>query len=164
MGSMKESIVHDFFAGRATARELAAEVAGATERYTDSAGTKHSRLHCIPASSEFELRAEHLLRLLDAVESGDLDLEALDTVCFCAEASDTFSWNADETEDGRRVAEALFLLGTPEINYPLTPGVLGKIRHLLLTGENTFTSDDAPPQGPRPHLISERRWERAPDV
>jgi hypothetical protein len=161
---MKESVVHDFFAGRATARELAAEVVGAMERYTDSAGARHSRLRSIVAPSEFEVGAEHLLRLLDAVESGDLDLEALDTVCFCVEASDSFSWDADETEDGRRVAEALFLLGTPEINYPLTPVVLGKIRHLLLTGENTFTRDDLAPRGPRPHLISERRWERAPDV
>jgi hypothetical protein len=161
---MKEVVIQDFFAGRATAKEVAAEAAGAVERHTDGGGTKHSRLRSIAAPGEFEVTPEHLLKLLDAIEAGQLNLDELDAVCFCVEASDGFSWDADETEGGRRVAQALFLLGTPEINYPLTPVVLGKIRHLLLTGEETFGREDLAPQTTRPHLISERKWERAQDA
>jgi hypothetical protein len=161
---MKEVVIQDFFAGRATAKELTAEAAGAVERHTDSGGTQHSRLRSIATSKELEVTPEHLLKLLDAVEAGELGLDVLDAVCFCVEASDSFSWDADETEGGRRVAEALFLLGTPEINYPLTPVVLGKIRHLLLTGEETFGKEDLAPRTVRPHLISERKWDRAQDA
>ena len=161
---MKEAVLRAFLTGRASAQELAADVADAWDRRTDSAGTIFSRLRSVSTSGEFELRPDHLLRLLDAVTAGQLDLDALDAIAFCLEASDGFVWDADKTEDGRRVAEALFLLGAPEINYPLTPIVLGKIRHLLVTGEATFTRDDLAPQRPRPHLISERVWERDQDV
>jgi hypothetical protein len=56
-------------------------------------------------------------------------------VCFCLEASDTFTWDTD-TEPGNRVADAVFWLGTSEINFPLTSEVLAKIKQYVLTGEN----------------------------
>jgi hypothetical protein len=66
---MKESVLQDFLAGRVAAQALAVEAAGAFERHTDGAGTLHSRLRTVAAPTEFELRTEHLLRLLDAVEA-----------------------------------------------------------------------------------------------
>lgn len=40
------------------------------------------------------------------------------------------------------MADAVFWLGSPETNYPLTPAVLAKVRHYLLTSENTLTLAD----------------------
>ena len=53
-------------------------------------------------------------------------------------------------------------VGSAEINYPLTPIVLGKIRHYLLTGDNTLTRDDIPKDGkPRPPMTThEIDWQR----
>jgi hypothetical protein len=161
---MKEAVIQAFFAGRASAQELAAAARGAFEKWTNEAGTRFAHMRAIPGEKSFLVTPDHLVRVLEAVDDGALDLDALDAVCFAVEASDGFAWDADETEDGRRVAEALFILGSPEVNYPITPVVLRKVRHLLTTGESTFEEEDFAPPGPRPYLISERSWERAPDV
>jgi len=61
------------------------------------------------------------------------------------EPPERWLWDTD-TPDGERVAEALFWLGTPEISYPLTPPVPAKVRHYLLTGENTLGEADLAPR------------------
>jgi len=160
---MRSAVIREFFAGRATAAELQADASGAFDRHTDSAGTVFSRLRMIPMEGEFQVAPEHLIALIDAVLEGAVDLEALDAIMFALDVADGFMWDAD-TEAGDRVAEALGLLGVPEINFPLTPIVLRKIRHLLETGEETFDASDRRPPGPRPHLVSERRWDRDADV
>ena len=160
---MKEIVIRHFFEGHATAEELAADAVGAFDRHTDSAGAVFSRLHALPMTQDFPVTSQHLVQLVDAVTQGTLDLEALDAICFCLEASDHFTWDTD-TLDGERVAEALFLLGTPEINYPLSPAILGKIRHYLLTGEETFTRQDLRSDGERPPLLSVNRIDRPADV
>ena len=160
---MKEITLRHYLEGHATVEELAADTADAFDRLTDSAGTVFSQLRAIPMDREFAVTPDHVLKLVDDVRAGRLSLDALDAICFCLEASDSFTWDTD-TADGERVAEALFWLGTPEVNYPLTPKVLGKVRHYLLTGEDTFTSDDLRPPGQRPHLLSVNRLERDRDV
>ena len=160
---MKEIVIRHFFEGCAAAAELAAEAADALDRRTDSAGTVFSRLNMRPMESEFDLEPQHLVALVDAVLAGTIDLAALEAIAFAVEASDHFLWDTD-TEGGDRVARALFLLGAPEINYPLTTVVLRKIKHLLESGEETFDAADQRPPEPRPHLISEKSWHRDPDV
>lgn len=157
---MKEIVIRHFFEGHATAAELAADAAGAFDRHTDSSGTVFSQLRATPMDRDFEVTPDHILSLVDAVLVRAVDLEALDAITFCVEASDKFAWDTD-TESGDRVARALFLLGSPEINYPLTDVVLRKIRHLLLTGEDTFERADERARGPRPHVISQKSWNRA---
>ena len=160
---MKEIVLQHFFEGHATVEELAADTVHAFDRRTDSGGTVFSQLHALPMNHEFAVRSEHVLRLVDAVLAEQLSLDALDAICFCLEASDSFTWDTD-TADGERMAEALFWLGTPEVNYPLTRSVLDKVRHYLLTGEETFTRDDLRPPGKRPHLLSVNRMDRDRDV
>jgi hypothetical protein len=150
---MREVILRLFFEGHATAEELARDVAGAAHRQTVAGGPTVSHVHIQDMAAEFSVESQHVLQLLDAVEAGALDLEALDAICFCLEASDHFTWDTDTT-DGERVAESLFLLGTPEVNYPLTPIVLAKVRHYLRSGQHTFTREDLRPDGPRPYLLS----------
>ena len=160
---MKEIVVQHFFEGHATVQELAADVAGAFDRRTDSAGAVFSQLRSTPMNHEFPVQSSHIFELVDAVRAGDLDLDALDAICFCLEASDHFTWDTDTT-DGERIANALFWLGTPEINYPLTSAVINKIRHYLITGEETFTRDDLRPAAERPHLPTVNRMDRETDV
>jgi hypothetical protein len=153
-----EDILREFFVGKVTAAQVARDVSGSVERHVTSEGTIISRVRIRDMAANFALTSRHLLMLLDAVASGELSVEALDAVCFCIEASQRFDWNADKPgSDGERVSEALFLLGSQEVNYPLTPTVLAKVRHYLLTGENTLDSTDKRPRGPRPHLLSETR-------
>ena len=160
---MKEIVVQHFFEGHATVEELSADVAGAFARHVDSAGTVISRLNCIDMSHEFAVLPTHIVKLVDAVLSGDLTLDGLDAICFALEASDSFSWDTD-TPDGERVAKSLFWLGTPEINYALSPVVLNKIRVYLLTGENTFRPEDVGKRGRGPHLLTVNRKQLDRDI
>ena len=160
---MKEIVIRRFFEGHATAAELASDAAGAFDRRTDSAGTVFSQLHATSMDLEFDVTPDHIIALVDAVLDAVIDLEALDAIAFCVEASAKFMWDTD-TEAGDRVARALFLLGAPEVSFPLTPVVLRKIRHLLETGEEIFDAADRRPPGPRPHLVTEKSWHRTPDV
>jgi hypothetical protein len=150
MAKAHESNIKRFFADAVFATDLDQEWRAAFQRSDGSGGARHSRL--LLAS---ELRGECLVsaadvvRLVDAVLSGQLSLEALDAICFALEASDGFVWD-NETEDGERVSEALNWLSTPEINYPLTHSVLRKVRLYLVSGENRLGRDDlASP--PPPH-------------
>lgn len=138
---MREVVLRFFFQGHATAEELARDVAGSVSREGPAGGPVVSRHHVEAMAADFELRPEHVVMLVDAVDSGELSLTDLDAICFCLEASDRFGWNGD-TPEGERVADSLFWLGTPEINYPLTPSVLAKVRRYLLTGENSLTRED----------------------
>jgi hypothetical protein len=160
---MRETVLRQFFEGRATVGELTGDVAGAFDRRTDSAGTVFSQLQSTPMAADFRVESRHILKLVDALQAGELDLDGLDAICFCVEASDHFTWDTDTT-DGERVAKALFWLGTPEINYPLTPSIVSKIQHYLLTGEETFTDADLRRADNRPNLLSVNRMDRGPDV
>jgi hypothetical protein len=160
---VKEIVLQHFFEGHATAEELAADTVGAFDRQTDSAGTVFSQLRAIPMAHEFPVTSQHIIKLVDTVLAEQLTLDALDSICFCLEASDSFTWDTD-SPDGERVAESLFWLGSPEVNYPLTDSVLKKVRHYLKTGEETFTRADLRAPGKRPHLLSVNRMHRDRDV
>jgi hypothetical protein len=160
---VKEIVIQYFFEGHATVDELATDAADAFARHTDSAGTVFSQLRALPMNHDFAVTGQHIVKLVEAVQRADLSLDALDAIAFCLEASDHFTWDTD-TSDGDRVARSLFLLGTPEVNYPLTERVLAKIHHYLVTGEETFTNDDLRP--PRDHsgLLTVNEWNRDRDV
>ena len=138
---MKEETVRRFFEGKASASDLEADATGSVESSTDDAGVRLSKHRITDMDGDFTVTPVHLIQLVDAVLAGELSAEALDATVFCLEASDRFDWDADEVP-ADRIPEALFLLGTPEINYPLTQSVLHKIRHYLLTGEQTLTEAD----------------------
>jgi hypothetical protein len=146
---MREIVLRYFFEGYASAAELAAEARGARVREGPEQGPHVYRFRVERMARDFEVSPGHLVGLLDAVASGELTVEVAHVVCDWLDGgNEHFLWDAD-TPDGERVANALFWLGNPEINYPLTPGVLAKIRQYLLTGENQLTSADTQPAGPR---------------
>ena len=144
---MKELTLRHFFEGQISAADLEQDVAGSVKRHIDGNGTLFSQHQITDMPEEFTLIPEHLVQLVDAVRAGELSREALDAATFCLEASDRFDWDGDEPP-GDRIPEALFLLGTPEINYPLTDDVLAQIRHYLVTGEMTLTRADRRAQRP----------------
>jgi hypothetical protein len=153
---MKEFIIQEYLRGALDVGELAADAKGAFHKDEDITGAIVSELNVTKMNHEFELTADHLVRLAQDVLEGGLDLDALDAICFCLEASDHFVYNM-ETKDGAAVANALFWLGTPEVNYPLTEAVLRKIIHFLVTGEDTFSAVDLRPDDQRPDLLSVNR-------
>ena len=139
---MKEIVLRQFFEGHATAAELARDMAGTRVADQPSGFRSSGNYRVEPMAGTLDVTPPHVVRLVDAVAAGALSLADLGTAVFCIEAQPArWRWDTD-TPDGERVADAFFWLGSPEINYSLTPAVLTKIRHYLLTGENTLTHAD----------------------
>jgi hypothetical protein len=139
---MKEIVLRMFFEGAATATELAADVIG-TRTLDEPRGFRSSSNYAVePMARPFDVQPEHIVRLVDAVLTRTLTSQVLGDLAFCMEAApERWRWNVDEPE-GERVSSALFWLGTPEVNYPLTDSVLRKIKTYLETGENTLSGSD----------------------
>ncbi|HEX2190506.1 MAG TPA: hypothetical protein VHG51_16475 [Longimicrobiaceae bacterium] len=138
---MREVVLRLYFEGQATASELAADLRTGIVHERASDGPRVTRYHVEDMSVDFTVEPVHVVSVLDAVEAGELSLEDVEAVAFSLEASDHFLWDTD-TPEGERVAESLFWLGSPEINYPLTPSVLKKIRRYLLTGEKLLGREE----------------------
>jgi hypothetical protein len=138
---MKEVLLRMFFEAEATAAELSADLIN-TRSESEPQGFRSSANYSVePMSRTFVVEPRHVLRLVDGLSEGGLTVEEIGTIVFCMEAApDRWLWDTD-TPSGERVADALFWLGTPEVNYPLTHPVLLKIRHYLETGENTLSID-----------------------
>jgi len=138
---VNESTIRDFFENSLSPAELDRAWANAFIEELRSDGTVVRRLRTTDLPEAYAVVPSDVVALIDAVRSGALSLKALDAICFALEASDKFEWDTD-TPAGEHVARSLFWLGSPEVNYPLTPVVLTKIRRYVLTGEDTFTRDD----------------------
>ena len=135
--TMREQLLRDFFVGNATAAELAHDLEDAIIR----TGAQ-SQMHPIEAmDTDFVVQPEHLIRLCDAVLAGQLRPESLEAVGFCLLGSDCFEWDVDSA-GGERVADVAISWSVPVANYPLNAGTVAKFRHLLATGEDTFTGAD----------------------
>ncbi len=138
---MKEIVLRQFFEGHASASDLARDIVG-TRDSSERFGFRSSANYAVlPMATEFTVEPAHLERVVAAVLARELTVEDLGTLCFVLEFSERFRWDAD-TPDGERVANAVFWLGTPEINYPLTERVLAKVGYYLATGEDTLTLAD----------------------
>jgi len=129
---MREVVLKEFFEGKVDANALAAELHGAVETVGIT-----SHYHIEDMEGELEVTAAHLVRLCDAVLTGRLAPEALETIGFCLVASDGFYWDTDKG-DGEVVAETCFDWSEPRINHSLTIDNVRGFRERLLTGHNTF--------------------------
>lgn len=139
---MREIVLRHFLEGHASAAELDADVAGTLVNSGPADGPPEYHFRVQRMAEEFELGPQHLVRLIDASAAGGLRLEHLSVICDWLDGgAETLRWNGD-TPEGERVADVVFWLGNPEINYPLRPEVLSKMRHYLATGENTLTVAD----------------------
>lgn len=139
---MREVVLRLFFEGHATAAELARDLEGTRPEGEHWAFRASTNYRVEPMAVDFEIAPAHVVRVVDAALAGALTEDDLGTLCFALEFSSRFWWDAD-TPPGARVSEAIFWLGMPQVNYPLTADVLTRIRHYLETGENTLASPPA---------------------
>jgi hypothetical protein len=139
---LPEQALAEFFEGQRSARELGAALRAA-QLVPEGAGfrsTSHYRVE--PLTHPFTLQPEHLVRLVEALRAEELSIDEVGIACFLIEASDWWLFDSG-TVPGDRIADVLFWLGTPQINYPLNATVLDKIARYLRSGVNTFDDRDA---------------------
>ena len=137
VGIMRASVLRDFFLGRATGSQLAADLVGTTVQ----TGVDTFQHRMADLDQDFTVEPAHLVRLCDAVLAGELAPERLQEVAFGMIASDHFLWDTD-TPEGELVANVLYPWSAPEVNYALTPVTVAKFRHWLVSGENTLGRED----------------------
>lgn len=134
---MHESILRDFFDGRASAGDLRADLVGAVVQTAENVFTHK----IVDMDADFEVTPDHLVRVCDAVLSGELEASELESIGYCLVASDCFSWDGD-TQSGSRVAETAYDWSAPVNNYRLTSDTVRKFRERLMSGQDLFTTDD----------------------
>ena len=110
---MRETVLRQFFEGKATAMELARDVAGSTTQPSELV----SVVSIEDMDDKFTVTGNMAIRLCDEVLSGELPPDALKTIGFALMASDRFSWDADNDEV---LANVIADWSCPEVNYPLT--------------------------------------------
>jgi hypothetical protein len=130
---MHEATLRDFLLGAVTGDVLREDLVGTVEHL----GERMSHHHVASLEGEFEVSADQLVRLCDAVLEGLLQPEQLQSIGFCMIASDYFHWDGDDP-DGARVAETLYDWAAPEIHYPLTLETARLFRERLVTGRDVF--------------------------
>ena len=135
---MHESVLKDYFSGKADVAMLRADLDGSVVVSSPSLSSQH----IVDMSSDFELLPEHLVKLCDSVLAGELEPVALETIGFCLISSDHFVWDGD-VSPGDVIAETVHDWSAPEIKYPLTIDNVRKFRERLLTGKNLFSNDHA---------------------
>ena len=112
---MNEAKLRDFFLGKATAAELAADLVGTVEQRSRDVRVVH--IQDLPSDEEFTITAPMMVRLCDAVLAGEIPGPALEPIAFAVVASDHLHW----AEDDELVPRVLYAWASPEINWELTP-------------------------------------------
>lgn len=127
---MHEVVLRDFFLSTAGVEELRMDLEFAIVR--ESPTRILQRIE--PMEDSFTVESKHLVRVCEAVISGELPAEHLRAVGFCLQASDAFIWDGS-THDGERVANVASDWSSPEINFALTLRNVERWRSYLLGGE-----------------------------
>jgi hypothetical protein len=136
---VKERVLKEFFEGRASAEELAADLDGSIVRRGDDV-VEH---HIADMAEQFALTPGHLVALCDAVLAGTVEPAYLETIGFGLVASDRFGWDT-ETPSGARLAEVAYDWAAPEVNYPLTLHNVAQWRRYLLGQPTDFETHPRP--------------------
>ena len=138
---MHEQLLADFLGGKAAAAQLGPALLEARLQPDSPNFRTSANYDVVPLQSTVAVGPSDIERLIAAVEAGQLSEEQVGIACFLLEgAVQRFRWDTD-TADGERVAQVIFWLGMPAINFPLTPASLAAMRHYLRTGELTFGVD-----------------------
>jgi hypothetical protein len=125
---MRERVLRDFFEDKATAAELAMDVAGSISQKTQTI----SVVSIEDMDEEFTVTAAMLVHLCDVVLQGELEPNALHSIGFALMASDAFCWDADEDDV---LANVIGDWSCPEVNYPLTLENVKRFRAWLTRSE-----------------------------
>jgi hypothetical protein len=119
---MDESVLRDFFLGKVSGAQLAADVSGSTTHPE----SKVSVVHIRDMEEPFTVTRPMAVALCDAALEGSLPADALETVGFALMASDCFEWDDD------LLANMFSGWACPEINYPLTGENIEMFKRWLL--------------------------------
>ncbi len=125
---MHEQKLREFFIGRASAADLAKDVAGSHVAVSPIM----SRTRIVDMDSEFQVTRPMLIALCDAVLAGEFPPQDLEIIGFALMCSDKFTWDGDVDEV---LAEVIADWSCPIINYPLTLQSVERCRRWLLGTE-----------------------------
>jgi len=137
---MKEAVLRDFFAGMASAEQLARDVRGAIKRV--SAVESYQLIEDM--DTQWTVTRPMLVALCDAILEHKLTPDSLHQIGFALIASDHFEWEDD------LIASVVSDWSCPEINYALTSENVARFRKWLLEEE---------PYPPKPG-IDEVNWDK----
>jgi hypothetical protein len=126
---MHESILRDFFLGKAEAKTLSRDIQDSVPIMSPP-GAPYSKTSdgIVKMDSEFDLTRAHLLIACNAFLSGSLSAIDLEYIAFALIASEKFNWDGDE---GNTLAEIISDWAAPEINYPLNVENIKRCRRWL---------------------------------
>jgi hypothetical protein len=153
--ALTEATLRDFFQGKGSATQLAAEAATATKQVGPQ--TFHVHIAELEGDDEFVIDAPMLVHLCDAVLAGDVPATCLEPIAFALVFSEHIHW----AEEDDLVPRVLYDWASPEINWELTTESVGMFRRWL-------TGEIEPPPEPKPDAGAERgrmmrRTEKAPE-
>jgi hypothetical protein len=154
--ALTEATLRDFFQGKSSATQLAAEAATATKQVGPQ--TFHVHVSVLEGDEEFVIDAPMLVRLCDAVLAGDLPPTCLEPIGFALVCSEHLHW----AEEDDLVPRVLYAWASPEINWKLTTKSVGMFRGWL-TGEAEPPPEpklDASPEGGQ--MVRRTEWVREP--
>jgi len=147
---MRERVLRDFFEDKATAAELAEDVAGSISYKSQ----KVSVVSIEDMDGEFTVTAAMLIGLCDVVLQGELEPDALHSIGFALMASDAFCWDADEDDV---LANVISDWSCPEGNYPLTLENVKRFR-AWLTRSEPYPQKPALKKSGNLVSVTEKKW------
>jgi hypothetical protein len=155
--ALTEATLRDFFQGKSSASQLAAEAVTATKQVGPQ--TFHVHIVDLEGDEEFVIDGPMLVRLCDAVLAGDLPPTSLEPIGFALVFSEHLHWS----EEDDLVPRVLYDWASPEINWELTTESVGMFRSWL-TGEAEPPPEqklEVGPDGGR--MVRRTEWVREPE-
>jgi len=138
---MHESILRDFFLGKADAKVLAKDIEG-SRVITSSPGVLPvtSRNHIVDMDPDFEVSRAHLIAVCDAFLTGSLTAADVEFIGYALASSSKFTWDGDQDDT---LASIINDWAAPEINYSLNAENIQRCRRWLQGTENHPDRADA---------------------
>ncbi len=138
---LKESDLKNYFEGKTCAQELIDKIQSKEiERNIPEAPClpntpKSEKFICDDGFHDllgigFRLTKDHLLRLCNDFLLDKISAWNLEDVAFILYACDGIAWGNNE-EERKLIAETIFHLSSPDINYPLTKDYIKKVKESL---------------------------------
>ena len=117
----------DFFSDKVSAASLASAISTEVESFRLARSKKNSSspIYVGREDIQYSVTKGDIKNLCDSYLDGELNEWHLEYLCNVIELSDAFSVEDDELVD------TIFLLSTPEINYPITPALVSDISKKL---------------------------------
>ena len=126
---MHESILLDFFLGKANAKALSRDIEG-SRVITSQAGTLPvvSGNHIVDMDSSFEVSRANLLAVCDSFLTGSLSAADVEFIGYALACSRKFTWDGDRDNT---LASIINDWASPEINYSLNAKNIQRCRRWL---------------------------------